>query len=115
MDELDDRLGAAMRAKTHGDLRATLADLPRVAPLPAAADRIPRSPIGALLDVFGTISVVAGFSIIGLMLLGSLFLGSGVFIFSLIGGSLAAYVSGVAVWLLMRDRRWLPGPPQRLP
>jgi hypothetical protein len=34
MDEFDDRVANAYRAKTYGDLKALLADLPAVAPRP---------------------------------------------------------------------------------
>jgi Domain of unknown function (DUF1707) len=40
-DELDERLTAALNARTFGDLRRVLADLPGPAPVPLRADRLP--------------------------------------------------------------------------
>jgi hypothetical protein len=41
-EELDERLTAALNAKTFGELRGVLADLPGPAPLPAPPSRVPR-------------------------------------------------------------------------
>lgn len=41
-DELDERLGEAMRAKTRGDLSRLLVDLPRLHPRPMAVPPTPR-------------------------------------------------------------------------
>jgi hypothetical protein len=40
-DELDERLTATLNAKTFGDLRRALADLPEAAPAPGSASRVP--------------------------------------------------------------------------
>ena len=40
-EELDDRLTATLNAKTFGDLRRALADLPEAAPVPGPASRVP--------------------------------------------------------------------------
>jgi hypothetical protein len=41
-DELDERISAALNAKTFGDLRPVMADLPEPAPAPAQAARNPQ-------------------------------------------------------------------------
>src|SRR5215470_11421977 len=41
-EELDERLAAALNAKTHGDLRRVLADLPEPGPVPAPGQSSPR-------------------------------------------------------------------------
>ena len=41
-EELDERITAALNAKTFGDLRPIMADLPEPAPVPAGAGPLPR-------------------------------------------------------------------------
>jgi len=43
-DELDERISAALNAKTFGDLRPVMADLPEPAPVPPQAARNPQWP-----------------------------------------------------------------------
>jgi hypothetical protein len=45
-DELDERIAAALSAKTFGDLRALMADLPRPAPASTAASPQPHAAAG---------------------------------------------------------------------
>jgi hypothetical protein len=40
-DELDERITAALNAKTFGDLRAVMADLPEPSPVPPEAGQVP--------------------------------------------------------------------------
>ena len=40
-EELDERLTATLKARTFGDLRHALADLPEAAPVPGPASRVP--------------------------------------------------------------------------
>lgn len=113
-DELDERLGAAMAAKTHGDLRGILTDLPSIAPHPPVPAPHPGPPstgreVGYAL---GLMSVLGAVGIVAFMLLGSMFLGGGVFFFSLIGGGLALYVGAGSVWLAQRLKT---SPPPRPP
>jgi hypothetical protein len=45
-DELDERIAAALSAKTFGDLRVLMADLPEPAPASTVASTLPRSAAG---------------------------------------------------------------------
>jgi hypothetical protein len=45
-DELDERITAALNARTFGDLRVPMADLPEPAPLSTAARTLPRAAAG---------------------------------------------------------------------
>lgn len=125
LDELDERLSRAVRAKTHGDLRESLQDLPESsAPSPRAPvlnrqSTAPRtSTVHPFLYAAVGLGVTGILGVVTLMILGSLVLGGPVFLFSLIGGSLAAGGGGGLVWLVLKaprrqERPQLPGPSER--
>lgn len=91
--ELDERLAAAASAVTRGDLDALLADLP-----PIPAPRLPAPPVPRrrdgmtmFLESMAMISAIGALGIVGVMILGSIFMGAGIFAFTILGGSLTAY------------------------
>lgn len=110
--EFSERLDRALAARFESDLKPLLVDLPMLPPpSPPAAPttELPRRPLQWTRRVDTTIGVaVAGASfVLLLMIFGSLVLGPFVTVFSLIGGSLAVFVGGGAVWLSDREQlRW---------
>jgi len=71
VDELDDRTGRALRARTAADLAALFTDLPRKQPAVTAADRRPASPAPS---PFARVPVVP-IAILAVIALGSLLSG----------------------------------------
>lgn len=119
--ELDERLADAMGARTRSDLQRLFLDLPRLADPgptehPGGMARQPSAPAarrtgpagGVATTLLGLGGLVA-IPIVCLMLFGSLFFGPAIFIFSLIGGSLAALSGAALAHFLLRD---VPRPPR---
>ncbi|WP_425308525.1 DUF1707 domain-containing protein [Ammonicoccus fulvus] len=110
--EFSERLDRAITARYRSDLEPLLVDLPRLpppAPPAAPTPEIPRRPLRWTRRVDTTIGIaVAGASfVLLLMMFGSLVFSPYVTFFSLIGGSLAVFVGGGAVWLSDREQlRW---------
>lgn len=106
--ELEERLERALAARTQADLEPLLADLPTLPPPPPSGPT-PRHRLRWTRTVDGAVATaVAGSAFVLLMmLLGSLAFNPFVLFFSLIGGSLALFVGGGAVWLADREQlRW---------
>lgn len=97
-EELDQRIDIAMRARTAGDLHPLLCDLPGLAPAPVRAG--PAVAHGSL-----AMAVFVATGLVLLMLGGSVLMSPVVTVFSLIGGSLAAFVGAGGTYLVMRARQ----------
>lgn len=110
--EFSERLDRAITARFRSDLKPLLADLPMLPPPPqptAPTADLPRRPLQWTRTVDTTVGIaVAGASfLLLLMVLGSIVISPFVMFFSLIGGSLAVFVGGGAVWLSDREQlRW---------
>lgn len=109
-DELTDRLGAALGARTVGDLAGLTRDLPLLAPSPAPApaserhgqDAAPPSALRQTMDGLLGFGVFSAAMVIFIMLIGSMMLSPMVTVFSLIGGSLAVFTGAGMTYLTMR-------------
>lgn len=104
LDEFDERVERAVQARTHGDLREALRDLPHLPHLPPRTpSRLPerRQPATGWTYAAVATGVVGLAGVVTLMLLGSVVLGIGTFVFSVIGGTLATIVGGGSVWLYL--------------
>jgi hypothetical protein len=98
-DELDERITAALNAKTFGDLRVIMADLPEPAPASTAARTLPRAaagpvfvrrgprllPLAMLLLLVATLGSGGGFVFLALF---QVFL-----VFSLLAGAVALFAA----------------------
>ncbi|NNG20419.1 DUF1707 domain-containing protein [Naumannella sp. ID2617S] len=105
LGELQDRLDACVRARTAADLMRLCADLPRLAP-PVVAQPTTRTPSPGRDLMFALVmtGVLLAVPMLLLMLLGATILGQGVFLFSLVGGSVAAFVGAGNAFLIMTSR-----------
>lgn len=97
-DELDQRVEAAMRARTAGDLHPLLRDLPRLAPAPVPAG-------SAIAHGSLAMAVFVATGVVLLMLGGSLLMSPLITVFSLVGGTLAAFIGAGGTYLFMRARQ----------
>lgn len=110
--EFSERLDRAITARFRSDLKPLLVDLPMLPSTPpptTATPVVPRRPLQWTRTVDTTVGIaVAGASfVLLLMMFGSVVLSPFVMVFSLIGGSLAVFVGGGAVWLSDREQlRW---------
>jgi Domain of unknown function (DUF1707) len=98
-DELDERISAALNAKTFGDLRVLMADLPEPGPAGTAARTLPRAaagpvfvrrrprllPLAILLLLVATLGSGGGFVFLALF---QVFL-----VFSLLAGAVALFAA----------------------
>ncbi|OYO20999.1 hypothetical protein CGZ93_12415 [Enemella dayhoffiae] len=106
LDELQDRLDACVRARTAADLHGLCQDLPRIAP-PAPAEPAlhpvtrRNGPVRDLVFALVAVGVALSVPIVMLMLLGSTILGEAVFVFSVLGGTLAAFLGAGTTYLIM--------------
>ncbi|WP_114560821.1 DUF1707 SHOCT-like domain-containing protein [Desertihabitans aurantiacus] len=108
--ELEDRLAAAMAARTQADLARLLADLPRLdAPAAQPPVRRPAQPASAVTVVAGM--VLAGSLLVCLMMIFVAMAVAPAWGFSaLVGGTIAA-VGGVALGVLWTRRHTAPAQP----
>lgn len=121
-DELEERLSAAVAARTEPDLRGLFVDLPQLPPTPVRPpvpqrDREPH-PVRDLLFALTMLGGMLAIPVVMLMLLGALMFSPGIFLFSLVGGSLAALAGGTLARMAVGDRierRPTPPPGGRQP
>ncbi|GAB3702008.1 DUF1707 SHOCT-like domain-containing protein [Mariniluteicoccus flavus] len=106
-DDLDERLARALNATRRADLDELIDDLPPLPPAPVAP---PQSPLRTMFEAAGVLSALGAMGIVGLMIVGSLFLGVGVWFFTLVGGTLTAYFTAVLTRSYYRSH-----PPQGAP
>jgi len=109
-DELDERITAALSAKTFGDLRVLMADLPGPAPASTAASTLPRAaagpvfvrrgprllPLAMLFLLVATLGSGGGFVFLALFPV--------VLVFSLLAGVVALF--GAARFRRRMHRHW---------
>jgi hypothetical protein len=99
-DELEHRVGAAMQARTRGDLHPLLVDLPADAPTKAPTTPVAQrqiAPIWPALDVFAVIALIGTLAVAGLGALGVTASGSAAIIWACVLTAVTAGIGGMAL------------------
>ncbi|OYN98034.1 hypothetical protein CGZ96_09980 [Enemella evansiae] len=121
-DEFEERLSTAVAARTEPELDRLFADLPQLPPPPPTP--VPARPVQShpVRDLFFALTMLGGLlaiPVVLLMLLGAMMFSPGVFLFSLVGGSLAAFSGATLTRMCLTDRverhRSAPQPGGRQP
>lgn len=99
-DELEHRVGAAMQARTRGDLHPLLVDLPADAPTKAPTTPVAQRQIASIwpaLDVFALIALIGTLAVAGLGALGVTASGSAAIIWACVLTAVTAGIGGMAL------------------
>ena len=105
--DLEQRVDRAMRAQYRSELDLLLSDLPATVPVATSAPTGTQDSSGVGWrgrEVIVLTLLICSLMVTGLMLLGSLAFSPGIFVFSVIGGTIAAF-GGACLFHLVRTPR----------